>query len=72
MDFPHILLRIIVLVVSVPFGLISAVIPAYAAGRIIEAIGLPAAIGQYLVGGIVLIAFCGYFQDKISHRRATT
>lgn len=71
MDFSHILLRIIVLIVSVPFGFIAAVIPAYAAGCIVAAIGLPATIGQYLVGTIVLIAFCSYFQDKISLRKST-
>lgn len=66
MDILHMLLRIIVLAISIPFGLIAALIPGYAAGGILAAIGLPAEIGYYLVGGLVLFVFCAYFQGRIT------
>lgn len=66
MNILHILLRIIVLALSIPFGLIAALIPAYAAGQVVAMVGLPAEIGYYLVGGLVLIIFCAYFQDRIT------
>lgn len=69
MDVLHILLRIIVLIILIPFGVIAAIIPAYAAGCIISYIGLSEAIGQYLVGGIALIFFCGYFQYTLSYNK---
>ncbi|CVK18461.1 hypothetical protein [Sporomusa sphaeroides] len=66
MDILHMLLRIIVLAISIPFGLLAALIPGYAAGQIVAMIGLPAEIGYYLVGGLVLVVFCAYFQDRIT------
>lgn len=66
-DILHGLLRVIVLAISIPFGVVAAIIPAYTAGRIVTTVGLPEVVGQYLVGGIVLFCFCAYFQDKISH-----
>jgi hypothetical protein len=60
------ILRIIVLLLSLPFGWLAAVIPGYTAGQIVAMIGLPSAIGEYLVGGIILVLFCGYFQDRIT------
>lgn len=66
MDILHIILRVIVLAISIPFGLLAALIPGYAAGRILAAIGLPAEVGYYLVGGLVLFVFCVYFQDRIT------
>ena len=66
MDILHILLRIVVLALSIPFGLVAALIPAYAAGQAVAMIGLPAGIGYYLVGGIVLFVFCAYFQGRIT------
>ena len=66
MDILHILLRIVVLALSIPFGLVAALIPGYAAGQIIAMVGLPAEIGYYLIGGFVLVMFCAYFQDRIT------
>lgn len=66
MDILHILLRIVVLALSIPFGLVAALIPGYAAGCIVAAIGLPAEIGYFLVGGFVLVMFCAYFQGRIT------
>ena len=66
MDIMHMLLRVIVLALSIPFGLLAALIPGYTAGRILETIGLPAEIGHYLVGGLVLVMFCAYFQGRIT------
>jgi hypothetical protein len=60
------ILRIIVLIVSLPFAWLAALIPGYTAGRIVSVVGLPPAIGEYLVGGLVIILFCGYFQDRIT------
>ncbi|SDD89737.1 hypothetical protein [Sporomusa acidovorans] len=66
MDILHILLRIVVLALSIPFGLVAALIPAYTAGQAVAMIGLPAEIGYYLVGGFVLVIFCAYFQGRIT------
>lgn len=66
MDILHIVLRIVVLAISIPFGLVAALIPGYAAGCILSAIGLPAEIGYYSIGGLVLILFCLYFQGRIT------
>lgn len=71
MDILHILLRIVVLVLSIPFGLLAALIPAYAAGQFVAMIGLPPEIGRYLIGGLVLIVFCAYFQDRITPPKNT-
>lgn len=66
MDILHALLRVIVLAISIPFGLIAALIPGYAAGSLVAAIGLPAEIGYYTIGGLVLVVFCAYFQGRIT------
>lgn len=60
------ILRAIVLILTLPLAWMAALIPSYTAGRIISVIGLPAAIGEYLIGGIVMVLFCGYFQDRIT------
>ncbi len=65
MDILHALLRVIVLAISIPFGLVAALIPGYTAGQIISMVGLPPEIGYFTVGGLVLIVFCGYFQSHI-------
>ncbi len=66
MDISLALLRVIVLAISIPFGLVAALIPGYAAGNLVAATGLPAEIGYYSVGGLVLIVFCAYFQSHIT------
>lgn len=60
------ILRAIVLLLSLPFAWMAALIPGYTAGQIMAFAGLPAVIGEYLIGGAVMILFCGYFQDRIT------
>lgn len=66
MDILRALLRIVVFSLSVPFGLVAALIPAYTAGKLAGIAGIPEAFGQYPVGAVVLFCFVMYFQNAIT------
>lgn len=71
MGIGHTLLRIVVFLITIPLAYLAAFIPGYAGGCIVGAIGLPVAIGQYLVGGIVFVYFIAKFQWWISPPKTT-
>lgn len=66
MNILLILLRIVVLAISIPFGIIAALIPAYTLGKVVAMVGLPEAVGQYPAGAVVLVGFIMYFQDILT------